>query len=137
MAKSDKEYSVLNPLKSSGYLSDMFVGEGEGYEKKMAPADTELTELSEGNIPITEAEYNIREINKTAAAERDRILNGFWDSVKGGSQNVWDLVRYRGDMPDEVLQQRAIEANEKLEKLEAKKKSGRISASNSCQPSST
>ena len=121
MAKSDKEYSVLNPLKSSGYLSDMFVGEGEGYEKKMAPADTELTELSEGNIPITEAEYNIREINKTAAAERDRILNGFWDSVKGGSQNVWDLVRYRGDMPDEVLQQRAIEANEKLEKLEAKK----------------
>jgi len=93
MAKTEKEYSVINPLKSSGYLSDMFVGEGEGYEKEMAPADMDLTKLSEGNVPITESEYNIREIRKNIGVERDRILNGFWDSVKGGSQNVWDLVR--------------------------------------------
>ena len=121
MAKTEKEYSVLNPLKSSGYLSDMFVGEGEGYEKKMEPADKELTHLTEGNVPVTEADHNIRQINKRIGAEYNRVLGGFWDSVKGGSQNVWDLVRYQGDVPDEVLKQRAIEANEKLEALDAQK----------------
>ena len=121
MAKSKEEYSVFKPWRSSGWLADKLVGEGEGYEKKMEPADTELTQLSEGNVPISEAEYNTRIMRKKVAAEKDRILNGFWDTIQGGSQNVWDLVRYQGDVPDEVLKERAIEANEKLEALDAEK----------------
>ena len=93
MAKSKEEYSVFKPWRSSGWLADKLVGEGEGYEKKMEPADTELTQLSEGNVPISEAEYNTRIMRKKVAAEKDRILNGFWDTIQGGSQNVWDLVR--------------------------------------------
>ena len=54
-----KKYSVINPFKSTGKLADILVGEEEGFEEKITPADTELTQLSEGNIPITEAEFNI------------------------------------------------------------------------------
>tara|TARA_R110000824_G_scaffold278282_2_gene466438 strand:+ start:3831 stop:7088 length:3258 start_codon:yes stop_codon:yes gene_type:complete len=116
-----KQYSVVNPFKSTGKLADLLVGEEEGFEEKITPADTKLTQLSEGNIPITEAEANIRKIRKNFGVQKDRILGGFWDSVKGRSGELWDVVKYRGDIPDEVLRERAQQANTELEALNAEK----------------
>mgnify|MGYP001501569910 CR=1 FL=1 len=48
--------------------------------------------------------------------KKNEILSSFWDSVKGGSQTAFDLYNYgpKGP-PKEVVEQRAMEAQQQLE----------------------
>ena len=114
MAKTDRSLK-LNPI-STNQLSSLIVGDAGKPRNIGQPEGTELEYLTEGNVPISEQEKNIREIRKTFGDKKNEILSSFWDSVKGGSQTAFDLYNYgpKGP-PKEIVQERAMEAQQKLE----------------------
>ena len=114
MAETDRSLK-LNPI-STNQLSSLIVGDAGKPRNIGQPEGTELEYLTEGKVPISDQEKNIREIRKTFGDKKNEILSGFWDSVKGGSQTAFDLYNYgpKGP-PKEIVQERAMEAQQKLE----------------------
>ena len=127
MAETDRNLK-LNPI-STNQLSSLIVGDA-GLPKNIGQkGDPELEYLTEGNVPISEAEMKIREIRKTFGDQKDEILSGFWDSVKGGAQSAYDFYNYgpKGP-PKEIVQQRAIEAQQKLELIKNEQANAELNA---------
>ena len=83
MAKEDNQGRVkLNPI-SISQLSSLIFGKGAADPEIIGQkGDPELEYLTEGNVPISEAEMKTREIRKAFKDKKDEILGGFWDSVK-------------------------------------------------------
>ena len=106
----------LNPF-STDQLSTLLMGEEAGKEKIIGAKDTEYTDFR-GTVPITDAEARIDRIRKNTGEAKDAILGGFWDSVKGGAQTVYDVYNYgpRG-VPEHIKKERALEAKTALDKV--------------------
>ena len=119
MAEEDSKGRVkLNPI-SISQLSSLIFGKGAADPKQIGQkGDPELEYLTEGNIPISEAEMKTRKIRKSFGDRKDEILGEFWDSVKGGAESAFDFYNYgpKGP-PKEVQIERAKKAQEELEKI--------------------
>ena len=110
----------LNPI-STNQLSSLIIGE-KGLPKNIGQAgDPELEYLTEGNVPISEADMKTRQIRKKFGDQRDEILGGFWDSIKGGAQSAWDFYNFgpKGP-PEDVVIERAQKAQQDLENIRLK-----------------
>ena len=122
---ADEEGRVkLNPI-SISQLSSLIFGKGAADPKKIGQkGDPELEYLTEGNVPVSEAEMRIRKIRKKFGDQKDEILGGFWDSVKGGAQSAYDFYNYgpKGP-PQEVAVERAQKAQKELEEIRLKESS--------------
>ena len=119
MAEEDSKGRVkLNPI-SISQLSSLIFGKGAADPKQIGQkGDPELEYLTEGNVPISEAEMKTRKIRKSFGDRKDEILGEFWDSVKGGAESAFDFYNYgpKGP-PKEVQIERAQEAQAELEKI--------------------
>ena len=119
MAETDSKGRVkLNPI-SISQLSSLIFGKGTADPKIIGEkGDPELEYLTEGNVPISEANMKTREIRKKFGDRKDEILGEFYQSVKGGAQSAWDFYNYgpKGP-PKEVQIERAKEAQAELEKI--------------------
>jgi hypothetical protein len=120
----EKEYSrfeELNPLRfvtSVDQLSGLILGEEVKAKKIGQKGDPKLEFLTEGNVPISEAEMNIRQIRKKWGDRKDEVIDVFWDAVKGGSQSSYDLYKYGPKGPPmEVKKERARKAQKELEEI--------------------
>ena len=120
MAEKEFDRVKLNPI-STNQLSSLIVGE-EGLPKNVGQAgDPELNYLSEGNIPISEAEAKTREIRNKFGTMKDEILDGFYNAVKGGAQSAFDFYNYGPKGPPEsVVKERAQKAQLELEQIKEK-----------------
>ena len=122
MAEKDIQGRVkLNPI-SISQLSSLIFGKGAADPKTIGqPEGTELEYLTEGNIPISEAEMKTRKIRKSFADQKDEILGSFYDSVKGGAQSAFDFYNYgpKGP-PKDVVVERAKKAQAELESIRLK-----------------
>ncbi len=122
MVEKEFDRVKLNPI-STNQLSSLIVGE-EGLPKNVGQAgDPELNYLTEGNIPISEAEMKTREIRNKFGTMKDEILDGFWDSVKGGAQNqllIFIIMDLRGP-PESVQKERAQKAQAGVRKNKIKR----------------
>jgi len=125
---AEKEYSrlkELNPLRvvsSIDQLSSLIFGENVEAKKIGEKGDPNLEYLTKGNVPISEANMKIREIHNNFSKNKKEILDGFWDSVKGGSQSVIDLYKFGPKGPPmEVKIERAKKAQAELEAIKAEK----------------
>jgi len=123
---AEKEYSrleELNPLRivsSIDQLSSLMFGEKVKAKKIGEKGDPELEYLTKNNVPISEANMKIREIKKTFGDKKNEILDGFWDSVKGGAQSVADLYMHGPKGPPmEVKIERAKKAQAELEAIKS------------------
>ena len=119
MAETDSKGRVkLNPI-SISQLSSLIFGKGAADPEIIGQkGDPDLEYLTEGNIPISEAEMKTREIRKKFGDKKDEILGGFWDSVKGGAQSAYDFYNYGpSGVPKEVQIERAKKAQAELEKI--------------------
>ena len=121
---AEKEYSrteELNPLRfvtSVDQLSGLILGEEVKPKKIGQKGDPKLEFLTEGNVPISEAEMNIRQIRKKFGDRKDEVIDVFWDAVKGGSQSAYDLYKYGPKGPPmEVKKERAKKAQKELEEI--------------------
>ena len=124
---ADKEYSrleELNPLRfvtSVDQLSGLILGEEVKPKVIGQKGDPELKYLTEGNIPISEAEMETRRIRKKWGDAAEEVKDVFWDAVKGGSQSAYDLYKYGPKGPSmEVKKERAIKAQKELEEIRLK-----------------
>ena len=119
MAEEDSKGRVkLNPI-SISQLSSLIFGKGAADPKQIGQkGDPELEYLTEGNVPISEAEMKSNQIRKSFGDRKDEILGEFWDSVKGGAESAFDFYNYgpKGP-PKEVQIERAKKAQEELEKI--------------------
>jgi hypothetical protein len=122
MADKDNQGRIkLNPI-SISQLSSLIFGKGAADPKNIGqPEGTELEYLTEGKVPISEAEMKIRKIRKSFADQKDEILGSFYDSVKGGAQSTFDFYNYgpKGP-PKDVVIERAKKAQEELESIRLK-----------------
>ena len=122
MADKDNQGRIkLNPI-SISQLSSLIFGKGAADPKNIRqPEGTELEYLTEGKVPISEAEMKIRKIRKSFADQKDEILGSFYDSVKGGAQSTFDFYNYgpKGP-PKDVVIERAKKAQEELESIRLK-----------------
>ena len=83
MAEEDSKGRVkLNPI-SISQLSSLIFGKGAADPKQIGQkGDPELEYLTEGNIPISEAEMRIRKIRKKFGDQKDEILIAFREARK-------------------------------------------------------
>jgi hypothetical protein len=125
MAEEDSKGRVkLNPI-SISQLSSLIFGKGAADPKKIGQkGDPELEYLTEGNVPISEANMRIRKIRKNFGDRKDEILGDFWDSVKGGAESAYDFYNYgpKGP-PQEIVIERAKKAQKELEAIRLKESS--------------
>ena len=106
---------------STNQLSSLIIGE-KGLPQNIGQAgDPELEYLTEGNVPISQAEMKTRQIRKKFGDQKDEILGGFWDSIKGGAQSACDFYNFgpKGP-PEDVVIARAKKAQEELENIRLK-----------------
>ena len=116
VSTTKKALKIINPLGSDG-VSTLLMGDSYGKPREIGAKDTEYTDFRQ-TLPITDAESRIDRIRKNTGEAKDAILGGFWESVKGGAQTVYDVYNYgtRG-VPTQIKEERAREAKFALDKV--------------------